>query len=50
MILSLAKHSVQTLNKARKKKVDEMLKMLHTLPSSLMNKTLLQLATQDNDL
>ncbi len=50
MILSLAKHSMQMLNEARKKKVDEMLQMLHTLPSSLMNKTLLQLATQDNDL
>jgi hypothetical protein len=31
---------MQMQSEARKKKVDEMLKTLHTLPSSLMNKTL----------
>jgi hypothetical protein len=34
----------------RKEELDEMYETPHNLASSLMNKTLLQLATQDNDL
>jgi hypothetical protein len=40
---------MQMLNEARKKKVDEMLQTLHTLPSSLTDKTICQHAVQ-NDL
>jgi len=47
MILSLAKQSMQCRVKRGKEELDEMVVMLHNLASSLMNKTLLQLATQD---
>jgi hypothetical protein len=47
MILSLAKQSMQMQSEAGKKKVDEMLQTLHTLPSSLTDKTLCQQAVQD---
>jgi hypothetical protein len=33
-----------------KEELDEMFETLHNLASSLMNKTLLQLAVKDNDL
>ncbi|MYN43334.1 hypothetical protein GTP55_28725 [Duganella sp. FT109W] len=45
-------HANAALSEKRREKVelDEIFETLHNLASSLMNKTLLQLAIQDNDL